>query len=222
MFIIKNFDFFNYFYNNIFNKIKLIVIKSMVQNIRYDNSVYCFKFINTEDNIDLKQELLKRYQINDNFNSLLDKLEHKLITFDNFLDEDHIIELKNDEYKVFICKNNVDCKIIDDLERNQEKEYIYEKYNKTYNKIDNLEEVLAFKTNNDFIEFMTFEFYSIFDIINNLDNDLTIIRPYYDKTSDNNTNDLNKYFICADINLVGYNKMLFNKYIKNKDDKKTY
>ena len=66
---------------------------------------------------------------------------------------------------------------------------------------------------------MTFEFYSIFDIINNLDNDLTIIRSYYDKTSDN-TDDLNKYFICAEINLVGYNKMLFNKYIKNKDDKK--
>ena len=107
----------------------IIYIKSMIQNIRYDNLVYCFKFINTEDNIDLKQELIKRYQINDNFNSLLDRLEHKLITFDNFLDEEHIIELKNDEYKVFICKNSVDCKIIDDLECNQEKEYIYEKYN---------------------------------------------------------------------------------------------
>lgn len=191
----------------------------MVQSIRYDSLIYCFKFINKE-NINLKQELLKRYQINDTFNSLLDRLEHKEITFDNFLDEDNVIELKNNEYKVFISKNRVDCKIIDDLECNQEKEYIYEKYNKTYNKIDNLKEVLAFKTNNEFIEFMTFKFYSIFDIINNLDNDLTIIKPYYDKTSDINTDDLNKYFICADINLVGYNKMLFNKYIKNKDDKK--
>jgi len=91
-----------------------------------------------------------------------------LIRFEYFLDEDNVIKLKNGDYKVFICINDDDCKIIEDAECIQEVEYVYENYHKNFNKIDGLEEVLTFKTNHNFIEFMTFNIYSIFDIVNNL------------------------------------------------------
>ena len=67
--------------------------------------------------------------------------------------------------------NNIDSKLIDELECIQEVEYIY----KNYHKIDDLKEVLTFKTNHNFIKYMSFDIYSIFDIVNNLNSDNDVI-----------------------------------------------
>lgn len=192
----------------------------MVYDFDYDSLICCFKFNTSRDNIDLKQELLNRYQIDDEYNSLIDSIESRLIRFEDFLDEDNVIKLKNGDYKVFICINDDDCKIIEDAECIQEVEYVYENYHKNFNKIDGLEEVLTFKTNHNFIEFMTFNIYSIFDIINNLNsNNDIIVRPDCMRAIDINQDNLNDYFICINIDLFGYNDKLYNKCIENKDNK---
>ena len=193
----------------------------MVYDFDYDSLICCFKFNTSRDNIDLKQELIKRYQINDSFNNLLDRLKHRNIKIEDFLNEDNVIETKNEDYKAFICINNNDCKIINDLECIQEVEYIYGKYHKNYNKIDDLDEVLTFKTNHNFIKYMNFDIYSIFDIVNNLnsDNDV-IVRPAYLRAVDiNQVDNLYDYFICIHINLFEYNDEIYNKCIENKDNK---
>lgn len=64
---------------------------------------------------------------------------------------------------------------------------------------------------------MEFNIYSIFDIINNSNNDL-IIRPYNESAIEINKDDINKYFICVNIDIIRYNDKLFNKCLQHKDN----
>ena len=212
-----------------------------MSNIIYDNLIYCFvygvksyedKDEDEEDeivNINLKKDLLKRYQITETFNALKEKLKLKNIPIEDFLKNDietliyrkYHYDYLEDDYKLFICKNNKDCEIIEEIEN--EEEHVFKKYNKRYNKINNLEKVVSFRTNHKLISCMKFSYNCAIGVVNDIlcnyyDNIIFLMNNDDKDYSFYNESELKIFFVCVDIRLNEYNKMILEKCLKNKNN----
>lgn len=120
---------------------------------------------------------------------------------------------------IYIYINDFICNVIISIETLNYKKHIFEKYNKIYNKIDNLIKYEVFKTNSNFLKYMNFNYGNIFEIMQYSGlNSILLIHPLIDYINLIKDNDMTHEYIYAEINLYKYNQSIIDKIIENKND----